>query len=86
MSNKAGRRTNVAAVILKLDCQYCVNIAAAVVKVTMLIQFANLRRLAVVRRQALSSVLDRVCKTKKMTCERINMTKAWTILGSLRMD
>lgn len=42
MKNIAKRRTKVAAVIPKLDCQYWVNIAAAMVKVTILIQLASL--------------------------------------------
>jgi len=37
------RRTNVAAVMPMLGLQYCVNIAAAVVNVTILMQFASLQ-------------------------------------------
>jgi len=43
MSNKARSRTKVAEVIPRPDGQYCVNMAAAMVKVAMLMQFASLR-------------------------------------------
>ncbi|KAI4161569.1 MAG: hypothetical protein L6R39_000059 [Caloplaca ligustica] len=42
MKNKATRMTKVAAVIPKPESQYCVYIAAATARVTMLMQFANL--------------------------------------------
>ena len=46
MKKIARRRTNMAEVISKdLEPQYCVNMAAATVKVTVLIQFASLQKL-----------------------------------------
>lgn len=42
MKNKAKSNMNIADPMLRLEVQYCVNIAAAMVKVTMLMQFANL--------------------------------------------
>ena len=42
MKKIASKRTKMAEVMLKLESQYCVNMAAAIVNVTMLIQFASL--------------------------------------------
>ena len=46
MKNIASRRMKTADAILKLESQCCVNMAAAMVNVTVLMQFANLRRSA----------------------------------------
>ncbi|KAL8911326.1 MAG: hypothetical protein Q9171_003491 [Xanthocarpia ochracea] len=70
------RSTKVAAVIPKSDCQYCVNMVAAMVKVTMLMQFANLVPLA-------ESCKDGVCRqdTDQYIIPTVNprasSTKVW---------
>ena len=46
MKNIASKSMNVADVMLKFESQYCVNMAAAMVKVTVLMQFASLDNLA----------------------------------------